>query len=176
MKNLEIKARFNWTDEVVVILKEIDAKFETTEIQTDTYFDVNNGRIKIRERQGKDKDAQMIQYFREDTPDITESRYSLVNVKNPESIKSILTREHGIREVVQKHREIWIWQNVRIHFDKVKKLGSFIELEAIINDDNPVDISEDRIRELMVKLDIKKHNLIEKSYIDLIESLEKSQS
>ncbi|MFO7890735.1 MAG: class IV adenylate cyclase [bacterium] len=173
MKNLEIKARFNWSHEVDDILEEIDAKFETAEIQTDTYFDVNSGRIKIRERQGKD--AQMIQYFRDDKADIKECRYSLVNVRNPESVKSILTREHSIREVVQKHREVWIWQNVRIHFDKVKKLGSFIELEAVIDDDNPVDISENRIRELMVKFDIKKHNLIEQSYIDLLESLEKSK-
>ncbi len=174
MKNLEIKARYPWTDEVVNILNEIDAQFKTVEIQTDTYFDVNNGRIKIRERLGKD--AEMIQYFREDKADIKECSFSLVHVKNPESVKSILTREHGIREVIQKHREIWIWHNVRIHFDRVKKLGEFIELEAGIDDDNPVDVSESRIRELMVKFDIKKHNLIEQSYIDLIESLEKSQS
>ena len=67
MKNLEIKARFKWSYEVDDILEEINAKFETAEIQNDTYFNVNNGRIKIRERQGKD--AQMIQYFRDDKAD-----------------------------------------------------------------------------------------------------------
>ena len=174
MKNLEIKARFKWSHEVDGILEEINAKFETAEIQTDTYFNVNNGRIKIRERQGED--AQMIQYFREDKADVKECRYSLVHVKNPESVKSILTREHGIREIVNKHREVWIWENVRIHFDKVKKLGEFIELEAMVDGDNTKEICENRIRELMVKLDIKKHNLIEQSYIDLLENLENMQS
>jgi len=174
VKNLEIKARFQWSHDIDDILEEIDAKFETAEIQTDTYFNVNNGRIKIRERQGKD--AQMIQYFRDDKADVKESRYSMVHVKNPEAVKSILTREHGIREVVHKHREVWIWENVRINFDKVKKLGEFIELEAIIDDDNSGEICENRIRELMVKFDIKKHNLIEQSYIDLLENLENMQS
>lgn len=174
VKNLEIKARFKWSHKVDDILEEINAKFETAEIQNDTYFNVNNGRIKIRERQGKD--AQMIQYFRDDKADIKQCRYSMVHVKNPDSVKAILTREHGIREVVHKHREVWIWENVRIHFDKVKKLGEFIELEAMVDDDNPVEVSENRIRELMVKLNIKKHNLIEQSYIDLLENLENRQN
>jgi len=173
VKNLEIKARYPWTDKVVDILIGIDAQFKTVEIQTDTYFDVNNGRIKIRERYGKD--AEMIQYFREDKADIKECSFSLVHVKNPESVKTILTREHGIREVIQKHREVWNWHNVRIHFDRVKKLGEFIEFEAGIDGDNSEEISENRIRELMIKFDIKTHNLIEQSYIDLLESLERSQ-
>lgn len=170
MRNLEIKARFKWSDKVDDILKEISADFETAEIQTDTYFNVNNGRIKIRERQGKD--ALLIQYFRNDIPSIKESRYSLVQVKNPDAVKTILKREHGIRQIVQKHREIWIWKNIRINFDRVKKIGEFIEFEAVLKKDQSIEESENRIRELMIKFEINNHDLIEYSYIDLIEKLE----
>ncbi|HLX92551.1 MAG TPA: CYTH domain-containing protein [Puia sp.] len=46
-------------------------------------------------------------------------------------MKSILASALGIRVIVSKSRKIYLVENVKIHFDLVKDLGTFIEVEAI---------------------------------------------
>jgi adenylate cyclase class IV len=40
----------------------------------------------------------------------------------------------GIKIIVEKERRIWFIENVKFHFDKVKQLGDFVEVEAIDED------------------------------------------
>lgn len=166
MINIEIKVRYRKTSRTDKILKKIGARFEKTEIQKDTYFNVDRGRLKIRER---DPDTpQLIQYFREEEKGPRPSYYEIVHLKNVEKVKGTLEHEHGIRGVVKKRREIWVWKNVRIHFDVVEDLGEFLELESVLVKDVDTEEGGKRVKWLMGKLGISKKDLIGQSYVDLL--------
>ena len=167
MTNIEIKARFRRTRRSKNTLKKIGAQFEAVESQVDTYYHVDNGRLKIRER---DTGApQLIQYFREDKDSPRPSYYEIVHLGSVERVKKTLKKEHGIRAVVRKKREIWMWRSVRIHFDIVEKLGDFIELEAVMDDQSEMNIREEEVRRLMVEFGIEEQHLVKESYVDLME-------
>ena len=166
MTNIEIKARHRRTRQTDKTLNKIGAHFDRIETQTDTYFDVNNGRLKIRERDSGI--PQLIQYFREDSEVPRPSFYELVHLKEVEKVKRTLENEHGTRVIVRKKREIWIWENVRIHFDIVEDLGDFIEFEAVIGDDTEISIEQKRVELLMEEFGISQKDVIGQSYEDLL--------
>ena len=60
------------------------------------------------------------------------------------ALKTALVAALGIRGVVHKRREIYLWHNVRIHLDEVAGLGALVEFEAVlaINPAEPIDWSE----------------------------------
>ncbi len=166
MINIEIKAWYNKTSSTDQLLKKYGFVFDHSEIQLDTYFHVNYGRLKIRER---DKgDPQLIQYFRDDQKEPKQSYYEIVHLKKVEQVKSTLEEEHGIMVVVEKKREIWTWQNIRIHFDRVEKLGNFIEFEIVIETDGDMEAGQQKAEWLMNKFRLSKADLVAQSYSDLI--------
>ena len=165
MRNMEIKARYQRTRHADEILAQIGARFDKIETQTDTYFDVDNGRLKIRERDTGD--PQLIQYFRKDEEGPRPSYYELVHLKNVDKVKETLDREHGIRVIVKKKREIWIWENVRIHFDIVEHHGDFIEFEAVLEDEKYLPVEQQKVEWLMKKFGIQRKDLIVHSYGDM---------
>ena len=162
MRNIEIKARYQRTRHTDETLAKIGAHFEKIETQTDTYFGVNNGRLKIRERDSGP--PQLIQYFREDEERPRPSYYEIVHLRDVEKVKETLEREHGIRVIVKKKREIWIWENVRIHFDIVEELGDFIEFEAVLKDDRDIPGERQKVEWLMKEFGIHRKDLIIRSY------------
>ena len=68
---------------------------------------------------------------------------------------------------VEKTRQVWLWENVRIHLDDVKGLGQFVELEAV-TDEKGVAESHQRVEILMRALEIQNDQLVEGSYGDLL--------
>ncbi|MBN2030872.1 class IV adenylate cyclase [bacterium] len=166
MINIEIKALYDRTPSTDRLLKKYGFLFDRTENQMDTYFHVNYGRLKIRERDGGD--PQLIQYFRDDQKGPKQSYYEIVHLKNVEQVKSTLEEEHGILVIVKKKREIWTWQNIRIHFDCVEKLGNFIEFEIVIDTDGNIQTGQQKAEWLMKKFHLSKTDLIAQSYSDLI--------
>jgi adenylate cyclase class 2 len=71
--------------------------------------------------------------------------------------------------VVTKQREIWLYENVRIHLDRVEGLGTFLELEAVF-DGSPdgENAQRARIDFLMRELGIAEAELIGTSYEALV--------
>jgi adenylate cyclase class IV len=57
----------------------------------------------------------------------------------------------------------------RIHLDEVERLGTFIELEVVLRDDEPVHVGEREAHELMEALGISAAALVPDAYIDLLE-------
>ena len=167
MTNIEIKARFRKTSRIDETLKKIGARFEIRERQTDTYFRVNQGRLKLREREPGT--TQLVQYFREDRGHPRPSNYEIVEVDHVDEVKARLIREHGIRAVVIKNREVWLWKNVRIHFDRVEKLGEFLEFEAVVEEEKQIESDRKHVAWLMDEFGIRKEDVIPESYVDLIE-------
>jgi len=125
--NVEIKARCTNPDSIREYLLSQDAEVKGTDHQTDTYFNVPNGRLKLREG---NIENNLIYYERPDQAGPKQSAFRLVHVPDAAGLKKALASANGIKIVVEKIREIYYIGNVKFHIDKVPGLGSFVEIEA----------------------------------------------
>jgi len=139
--NIEFKARCPDPDRIRQILTSKNADFKGVDHQIDTYFNVEKGRLKLR--QGNIEN-HLIYYEREDVAGAKRSDVVLHPVQGGDSLKKILSRSYGVLAVVDKEREIYFIENVKFHIDQVKGLGSFVEVEAIDNEGaiDPVFLKE----------------------------------
>ena len=164
--NVEIKARCENPDKIRAILKDKGAEFKGTDHQIDTYFNVPEGRLKLRRGT---IEQNLIFYRRSNTKEPKTSDINLVPSEHPEALQQLLENALGSTVVVDKQREIYFIDNVKFHIDQVKKLGSFVEIEAI--DENGT-IGEDKLHEqcqhYLELFDISEKNLVAESYSDLL--------
>lgn len=169
--NIEIKAKSNNQDRVREVLKSLHAEFKGVDHQVDTYFIVSFGRLKLRE--GTIENS-LVHYDREDKDGPKQSNVTFYKSADKLSLKEILTKSLGILAVVDKTREIYFIDNVKFHIDKVKGLGTFVEIEAIDQDGT---IGKDKLLEqcdyYLSLFEIKKEDLISNSYSDLLMEKEK---
>jgi predicted adenylyl cyclase CyaB len=136
--------------------------------QTDTYFAVPRGRLKLR-CIGRSQ-AQLIYYERPNDPSIRMSRYHLVQVHDSSAMIEALEAALGITAVVVKRRELLLWHNIRIHLDSVENLGNFVEFEAVLSADFDAEVSQRRLEQLIHALKIDPTDRVASSYADLIQS------
>lgn len=129
--NIEFKATTNKLEELEVLLQQHNPSFIGEDHQIDTYFNVQSGRLKLRE--GNIENA-LIHYEREDTAGAKASHVLLYHHKPDKTLKEILIKTLGIKAVVDKRRRIYFIDNVKFHFDAVEELGTFVEVEAIDKD------------------------------------------
>lgn len=164
--NIEIKAKL--ADAVMVrqILNDRNARFIGTDHHVDTYFNVVNGRLKLRE--GNIENA-LIYYKRDDKPGPKKSDVRLYKSKPDSSLKSLLEESMGVLAVVDKVREIYFIDNVKFHIDEVEGLGIFVEIEAI---DKTGELGQERLLEqcnyYLELFGINENELIPVSYSDLV--------
>ncbi len=126
--NFEFKASVKNCDIHEKQLLKLHPKFAGEDHQTDTYFHSESGRLKLRE--GNVENA-LILYHRSDDRKARESKVVLQEIPPDSRIKEILTVSNGVWTVVKKIRRIYFIENVKFHFDKLDKLGDFVEVEAI---------------------------------------------
>jgi len=165
--NIEIKAPCNNPEIIEEILLKNNAKYIGEDHQIDTYFNTEKGRLKLRE--GKIENS-LIWYNRIEIKGLKKSEVILYKPnENIKSLKQILENTLKVWVIVDKTRKIFFIENVKFHIDKVKYLGSFIEIEAI---DNSGNIGEEKLRKQCNKyidlLKVDSSNFIDKSYSDLI--------
>lgn len=126
--NFEFKARAANIKQLEEKLFTLNPFFKGEDHQTDTYFNVAVGRLKLRE--GNIENA-LIWYDRQNIADAKQSDIILYQHQPDTSLKDILIKVHGIKVIVDKTRRIYFIDNVKFHFDLVKELGTFVEVEAI---------------------------------------------
>jgi predicted adenylyl cyclase CyaB len=165
-RNLELKARYADLDLAAERAQELGARDAGLEVQTDTYFRVPTGRLKLREIEGKE--TFLIGYVRPDQSSARHSNYHLVPVEDPAALKAALTDTLGVRGVVAKRRRIWLWENVRIHLDEVTGLGTFIEFEAVITSPAEEAAAPGQLDRLSHLLKINANDRLAPSYADLL--------
>jgi adenylate cyclase, class 2 len=129
--NFEFKAQRNDITELENLLLSHHPKFIGQDHQVDTYFNVPQGRLKLRE--GNIENA-LIYYERENSTDAKLSTVLLYQHLPSPSLKELLIKVHGVKTIVDKKRKIYFIDNVKFHFDTVDKLGTFVEVEAIDTD------------------------------------------
>ena len=129
--NFEFKARTTELNNLENKLLQLNPKFIGEDNQTDTYFNVPEGRFKLRE--GNIENA-LIWYERENTADAKQSDILLYKHAPDKTLKDILIKVNGIKVIVEKSRRIYFIENVKFHFDTIAKLGTFIDVAAIDKD------------------------------------------
>ena len=126
--NFEFKAHLHDAAHVRATLKRLRARFLGTDRQVDTYFRVSVGRLKIRE--GRIENS-LIFYERTNSAHARRSNVEMLLLPRRNSVRAMLSRALGILAVVDKRREIYFVGNVKIHLDRVRGLGNFVEVEAM---------------------------------------------
>ena len=164
--NVEIKARCADPTPIRQYLLSRNADFKGLDEQTDTYFNVPNGRLKLR--QGKIEN-NLIYYERENKAGPKNSNFNLVRIEDATGLKEVLVKSIGIKIVVQKRREIYYIHNVKFHIDEVPGLGSFVEIEAgnILRDLSQQELQE-QCEFYLKEFGIKEADLLHVSYSDLL--------
>jgi adenylate cyclase class IV len=167
-RNVEIKARIEPTE-----FEELRQRAATlaTEgpiqlLQTDTFFYSQIGRLKLREF--GDGSAELIFYERPDCVGPKISSYTRSPCPSPETIKESLGRANGILGIVKKQREVFFVKQTRVHLDRVEGLGTFLELEVVLNQDDSEEMGEQIAGELLLQLGVDDSQLIPGAYLDLI--------
>jgi adenylate cyclase class 2 len=163
---VEIKARCAHPEEIKELLDKQQAEFKGVDKQTDTYFKVDKGRLKLRE--GNIENA-LIHYHRPDETGPKRSDVTLFQTGINSGLKEILHEALHELVVVKKNRSIYFIDNVKFHVDEVEHLGSFIEIEVI---DEVGDIGEDSLRTqcqyYLNLFKIKAEDLVDVSYSDML--------
>jgi predicted adenylyl cyclase CyaB len=168
--NIEIKAKLPKSEFSRILGEAARTATQPPQVlqQTDTFFVVPHGRLKLREFDRGT--AELIAYCREDSEQPTRSNYSRVAVENPDELKQTMGRMLGIRGVVQKRRDLFLVHSTRIHLDTVTGLGRFLEIEVVLDDEAGDQAGKAMAEQLMVRLGIASDWLISRAYIDLLET------
>ena len=161
-QNLEVKIKYDSFDGIKKILKEIGAEFTANLNQKDIYYKNSGGLLKLRIENGAES---LIHYSRKENSPNRWSNYSLLKFKDGNAEK-FFRKIFEIETVVGKKRLLYMYNNTRIHLDKIKHLGNFLELETLVL--NGQADAKKRFKEIatLLKLDMK--NQIKKSNRDLM--------
>ena len=133
--NVEIKARCANAEKIRNYLRANNADFKGVDTQTDTYFNVANGRLKLREGTIENN---LIFYERDNQAGPKSSNFILTKIAEADKLKESLSKANGIKTVVKKKREIYYIKNVKFHIDEVEGLGSFVEIAIHREADGPL--------------------------------------
>lgn len=166
IKIIEFKAKVDDAAYYEDILLTLDPRVKGVDKQVDTYFNVDSGRLKLREG---NIESNLIYYHRSNTAQAKLSNVQIYPHTPNSSLKQLLISVHGVKVVVSKIRRIYFIDNIKFHFDQVEGLGDFIEVEAIDDQDA---FSESELRKqcdkYKVLFGIEADQLISHSYSDLL--------
>jgi adenylate cyclase, class 2 len=164
--NYEFKARCNDLGLLETKLQQYTPLFIGTDHQVDTYFNVPNGRLKLREG---NIENSLIHYNRTDAAGAKQSDVSLYPHQPDKNLKSLLSKALGVKTVVEKRRKIYFIDNVKFHFDEVYELGSFVEVEAIDKDGAlGIEKLKQQCNEYILLFGITEDQFMAESYSDLL--------
>ena len=160
--NLEIKIKVKNFDSIILGLKKLKAKKSGVLHQKDVYFSTSKGLLKLR-KEGKTQ--QLIRYQRDEKGKNRWSNFEILELHQSHA-ESFLRNLWDCEVVVEKERLLYMFDNTRIHLDKVKKLGYFIELETKVIATKRD--AQERFRFLLKALQLDPKTQIKFSYHDLL--------
>lgn len=172
---VELKARVTNFDAVRERLFSVDARRIGSFRQIDTYFDVPEGRLKLREVESSNI-AKLVYYERKNIAGPKRSDVFILEIQEPRVIKNLLQKILKTKIVVEKAREIFRCQGtkfgsrqsyVQIHLDNVKRLGTFVEFE-MQSSERTENRDRQILKNLMDRLGIRTNQLEGYSYSDLM--------
>ncbi len=161
-RNLELKIKLKSFSEIKKRLNQIGAEFTAELDQKDIYYKNKNGLLKLRIENGVEC---LIRYSRNENSKHRWSDYNLIKFREGNAEK-FLADLFEIETVVDKKRSLYMYDNTRIHLDRIKHLGNYLELETLVlkgqND------AKKRFSEIASLLQLDLKNQIKKSNRDLM--------
>lgn len=133
------------------------------ENQRDIYYKVRKGRLKLRVI--NNQTGNLIYYNRNEKSGKRISNYVIFRTSEFKELSQLLKILYSVKIEVLKTREIFVRKNIRIHLDKIKQLGSFLEIEITGNNLNS---SELQMSKLISQLGLNENQFIKNSYSDLL--------
>ena len=162
-KDYTIKAKVSSGKALEDKLRQLNSRFLGVDLQTDTYFEVENGKLKLREGTIENLITHYERTHDGDAEKTTVFRYDVNPTKTEiEKLKSA-HRQIGI---IKKERKIYLVDHIKIHIDKLPNGDEFIELEAI---DRENQFSDEELKQqcldLQHKLGISESELVQTGYL-----------
>ncbi len=139
------------------------------EHQVDRYLQVAGPdgveRLKLRSIDGGPE--VLIPYRRLETDGVRVSDYALLA---PDDVRAraLLAEQGEVLVTVEKRREVFLIDNVRVHLDEVEGLGTFLELEAMVDADHDEARCAESIAALLEAFGIGERDLLRASYAELL--------
>lgn len=164
-RNVELKARDPDPAATRAAALALGAREVGTLHQRDTYFDTPSGRLKLREQDGV---AQLIAYDRADAAVARLSNYRIAPVGDPDALASVLEAALGTTQVVEKSRDLLLFEGVRIHLDDVAGLGRWVELEAVADPESDLQAEHAKVARIRQALDLTDDRLVAEGYAQLL--------
>lgn len=168
-RNIEIKARIASVEALLARAGMVADGEPELIVQDDTFFRVPHGRLKLREF--ADGSAELIHYHRPDTGDARASDYVRVAVPEPAALRQALVRGCGLLGRVQKQRWLLMAGATRIHLDRVRGLGDFMELEVVLQNGQSDEQGSAIAEGLMRELGLAGAERVAGAYMDLLAAL-----
>jgi adenylate cyclase, class 2 len=165
--NWEQKYRSEDAEAVIRLCEDRAFRFHAQIHQVDQYFHVEKGRLKLRTVD--DRETELIFYVRPDGKGPRKSEYSRLPLGNEtRAIADVLKSALGIVGVIVKDRTVYYNQSVRIHIDRVRGLGEFVELEAEVGCGRRSGDSRRLLRETAAALKLETSAAMGCSYADML--------
>jgi len=165
-RNTEIKAHITDLDALARRVAPLSTAGPTEIAQDDTFFACPNGRLKLRDF--GDGRGELIFYRRADQTGPKTSFYAITPTASPDTLREVLTLAHGQTGRIVKQRTLYLVGRTRVHLDRVAGLGTFMELEVVLREGEPVEAGEQEAQALMQQLGITPAQLIDRAYVDMM--------
>lgn len=172
-RNVEIKAHARDPVRLLVLAEGIAGRGSGQRLsQVDTFYKgllVPGERLKLRvEERAGIVSSELIWYARPDSDGPKLSQYQKTRIDNPDALDTILSRSYGVIGVVSKDRMLYLVGQTRVHVDRVKNLGNFVELEVVLEAHQTEADGQRIAADLMRQLEIADADLVECAYMDLL--------
>jgi len=148
-RNIEIKARIESTDALRSKVARLADRGPVELVQDDWFFRCAAGRLKLRVLSAEQ--GELIFYQRPDQPEPKESSYSLLR-RRRRSRCARRWRAYSIASRVRKRRTLFMIGRTRVHLDRMENLGDWLDLEVVLEENEPSAAGIGEAQELMAKL------------------------
>jgi predicted adenylyl cyclase CyaB len=160
--NLELKIKVTSHQSLKKILLQIGADNKGILNQKDVYYSIPNGLLKLRIENGNES---LIFYNRNENDKNRWSDFEVLEFANGNAEK-FFNNLFDVEIIVKKKRELFYYDDTRIHLDTVKFLGKFLELETLVI--NGKANAKERFERIKSLLKLNELEQIRKSYRDLL--------
>lgn len=174
-RNLELKLPCKALDEVKRRAGTLGGKLDGRLSQDDQFYTCADGtRLKLRREIRHLPDgqslprAELIRYLREDTGEARVSEYERLPVEDPETLHAELAAQHGLGLLVRKGRELVLIGRTRLHLDAVAGLGTFVELELVLREEETPEAARAELERIIRGLGLYGVPAEPRAYVDLL--------
>lgn len=169
MRNVELKAELKDIELARLIVARVGATRIGLLHQIDTYFNVPDCRLKKREAV-MNGHPEPVEYIRYERANEVSSRISSFSIMSEHEFEQHFGQA-GLpaRTIVEKTRELWMIDSLRIHLDDVRHLGRFFEIEALVTPRQNIARCHARVAHLRRQFEPALGELIAGSYCDLLD-------